>query len=303
LVHEKEQLPVVKPAAQVPEVPPLFVRLTSQLPFSVAAGHWAAQVSVTWVQVPLLHEKEQLPVYPTAQVPGSVLPLFVVVRTQLFSVSAGHWAAQVSVTWVQVPLLHAKEQLPVYPKAQVPVSVLPLFVVVRTQLFCVSAGHWAAQVSVTWVQVPLLHEKEQFPVYPAAQVPEVPPLLVALTSQSPFSVVAAQGAGAVHMPEVHRFELQSPFAMQFLPFPQVGQTPPPQSTSVSEPSRMPSAQVAGAHTVVEVLHTVLMQSLLARQCLPSAHAVHQAPPQSVSVSSQFFTPSKQVAQGAAPVTS
>jgi hypothetical protein len=31
---------------------------------------------------------------------------------------------------------------------------------------------------------------------PGAQLPEVPPLVVALTLQSPFSVPAAQGAGA-----------------------------------------------------------------------------------------------------------
>ena len=36
--HEKAQLPTPKPGAQVPEVPPLFVRLTSQLPFSVPAA-------------------------------------------------------------------------------------------------------------------------------------------------------------------------------------------------------------------------------------------------------------------------
>jgi hypothetical protein len=41
---------------------------------------------------------------------------------------------------------------------QVPVSVLPLFVVMRTQAAVVPAAHWAAQVLVTFVQVPLLHE-------------------------------------------------------------------------------------------------------------------------------------------------
>jgi hypothetical protein len=50
--------------------------------------------------------------------------------------------------------------------AQVPVSVLPLLVSVRTQLLVVSAVQAAgkAQVSVTCVHAPLAHEKEQAPV-------------------------------------------------------------------------------------------------------------------------------------------
>ncbi len=43
-------------------------------------------------------------------------------------------------------------------------SVLPLFVVVSTQLLIVPGAHCAAQVSVTCDHVPLLHEKEQVPV-------------------------------------------------------------------------------------------------------------------------------------------
>jgi hypothetical protein len=66
---------------------------------------------------------------------------------------------QVSVTCVQVPLLHEKEQAPVYPTAQVPVSVLPLFVVVRTQLLVVPAVQAAgAHVSLTTVHAPLVQE-------------------------------------------------------------------------------------------------------------------------------------------------
>jgi len=70
---------------------------------------------------------------------------------------------------------------------------------------------------------------------PAAQLPEVPPLFVALTLQLPFSVAAAQDAAA-HVPELHRFELQSVFAKHFSPNAHVGQAPPPQSISVSVPS-------------------------------------------------------------------
>ena len=88
-MHEYEQLPAPKPLAQVPEVPPLFVALTLQLPFSVVAVQAAAaQVSLTSVHTPLVHEYEQLPVpKPLAQVP-EVLPLFVALTLQLpFSVA------------------------------------------------------------------------------------------------------------------------------------------------------------------------------------------------------------------------
>jgi hypothetical protein len=115
LVHEYEQLPAPKPGAQAPEVPPLLVALTLQLPFSVAAVQAAgAQVSETWVHTPLLQENEQLPApKPLAQAPD-VPPLFVRLTLQLpFSVAAAHCAAQVSVTCVHVPLLHEKEQAPV----------------------------------------------------------------------------------------------------------------------------------------------------------------------------------------------
>ena len=48
LVHAKEQLPAPKPEAHDPELLPLLVMLTLQLPFSVAPVHAAgAQVSVT----------------------------------------------------------------------------------------------------------------------------------------------------------------------------------------------------------------------------------------------------------------
>ena len=90
LVHEYEQVPAPKPEAHDPELPPLVVRLTLQLPFSVAAVQGAvAQVSVTLVHTPLVHEYEQLPTpKPLAHDPA-VLPLFVAPTVQLpFSVAA-----------------------------------------------------------------------------------------------------------------------------------------------------------------------------------------------------------------------
>ena len=180
----------------------LGVGPTSQSLFSLTAMQGAAgtHMSLAWVQVPWLHEKEQLPMYPAAQVPEEP-PLGVALTSQsLFSVAGPQGAAMhVSVTWVQVPLEHEKEQFPVYPTAQVPRSVLPLFVAERTQLFIVPAAHCAAQVLVTWVQIPLEHEKEQLPVYPTAQVPvSVLPLSVIARTQL-FVLPASQGAGAAQV--------------------------------------------------------------------------------------------------------
>ena len=62
-------------------------------------------MSVTCVHVPLLHEKEQLPVDPTAHVPASVLPLFVVVRTQLLIVWLARSPSQVMTTLVTFALV------------------------------------------------------------------------------------------------------------------------------------------------------------------------------------------------------
>jgi hypothetical protein len=50
-----------------------------------------------------------------------------------------------------------------------------------------------------------------------------------------------------------------------------------------------------------VLHTVLSQSLGARQVRPSTQNGHSAPPQSLSVSSWFFAPSPQVGVWQTPV--
>ena len=146
--------------AHVPvSVLPLAVAVSTQLLVVPAAQGEGAQVLVTPVKVPLLHEKEQAPVYPAAHVPVSVLPLGVSVSTQSAFVAAAQSAAQVLVTCVKVPRTHEYEQAPVYPVAHVPVSVLPLFVAVSTQLSVVPATHgFAAQVLVTCVKVPRAHE-------------------------------------------------------------------------------------------------------------------------------------------------
>ena len=108
--------------------------------------------------------------------------------------------------------MHAKEQLPApKPGAHDP-ELLPLVLALTLQFpFSVAAEQAAgAQVSVTCDHVPLVHEYEQVPApKPEAHDPELPPLVVRLTLQLPFSVAAVQEAVAhvsvtfVHTPLVH----------------------------------------------------------------------------------------------------
>jgi hypothetical protein len=87
------------------------------------ATTFCTQLSMTCVQTPLLHEKEQAPVYPAAQVPVSVWPLFVMVRMQLLSVVAAQGG------FTQAPAaLHCwpPVQPPVDPTARSPHVTPPL---------------------------------------------------------------------------------------------------------------------------------------------------------------------------------
>jgi hypothetical protein len=75
---------------------------------------------------------------------------------------------------------------------------------------------------------------------------------------------------------------------------QVGQVPPPQSTSVSTPFFRLSEQLAVTQVPpMQLPPTWQSPSML--QCLPAAHLVAQLPPQSMSVSLPFFTLSPQLA--------
>jgi hypothetical protein len=100
---------------------------------------------------------------------------------------------------------------------------------------------------------------------------------------------------------------QSPLA-EHLPSAAHGvQIPPPQSRSVSFPFFTPSTHVAGWQTVPASLaipppspignaeQTPLAQSAALLQVLPGEHIPHPAPPQSMSVSVPFLSPSAHVA--------
>ncbi len=63
--------------------------------------------------------------------------------------------------------------------------------------------------------------------------------------------------------------MQSLVSLHFLPTPQGGQVPPPQSTSVSVPFWMPSLHEAGTHMPV-ALHTV---PPLSAQAVPAVASV------------------------------
>lgn len=83
---------------------------------------------------------------------------------------------------------------------------------------------------------------------------------------------------------------QSPFTLQASPLPH-GEQLPPQSTSVSLPSLLPSPQVDVHFPDLQVL--LLPQSPLTEHVFPSAQAP-QLPPQSWSVSLPLRTPSVQL---------
>ncbi len=74
---------------------------------------------------------------------------------------------------------------------------------------------------------------------------------------------------------------------------------PPQSMAVSVPFLMPSLHDPEGATQTPPVQVPLVQSVPARQVLPLAQSAAQLPPQSMSVSVPFFTPSVQVGAGAA----
>jgi hypothetical protein len=88
--------------------------------------------------------------------------------------------------------------------------------------------------------------------------------------------------------------VQSLAPTHFLPSAQAAHAPPPQSTSVSVPSRTRLLHPVDWHTVA--VQTLLAQSPMTAQCCPSAHflAGAQDPPQSLSVSVPFLTVSEHV---------
>ena len=87
-----------------------------------------------------------------------------------------------------------------------------------------------------------------------------------------------------------------------------GHLVPPQSMSVSSSFRMPSVHDdAEMRNIIQCQHSqqhlptqmpieqsLLRQSLFTEHCLVSAHAGHDLPPQSTSVSKAFVKPSKHV---------
>jgi hypothetical protein len=87
---------------------------------------------------------------------------------------------------------------------------------------------------------------------------------------------------------------QSLSRAQCLPRPHAGQVPPPQSTSVSRPSRRWSAHWLATQVSVWASQALLTQSLLIWHPLPVAHGAQTGPPQSTSVSCPSLTPSLQV---------
>src|SRR5450755_4698122 len=96
---------------------------------------------------------------------------------------------------------------------------------------------------------------------------------------------------------VHTELAQSVAAVQPRPVAQPAQ-PPPQSTPVSVPFFVKSAQVAAAQLIC--MQTWLWQSWPLAQLLPVAQPGQLAPPQSMSDSSWFKSESEQLAEPQRP---
>src|SRR5258708_79992 len=85
-------------------------------------------------------------------------------------------------------------------------------------------------------------------------------------------------------------------------FPRPAQRVPPQSTSVSSPFCCVSVQFGTLHFPFTP-HTLLWQSVPARQVSPSMQGLQAPPPQSTSVSAPSLMPSVQLADTHLPIVS
>jgi hypothetical protein len=107
----------------------------------------------------------------------------------------------------------------------------------------------------------------------------------------PFLVLSEQLVlGAVQRLLLHRALEQSAAPLHALPVAHFGHAGPPQSMSVSEPSRVPLVQVAGGARQRLLVHRPELQSAPAPHALPLAHFGQALPPQSTSLSLPSFAP-------------
>jgi hypothetical protein len=102
--------------------------------------------------------------------------------------------------------------------------------------------------------------------------------------------IADGTSGGSHTLPVHRLPAQSATVAHAWPAAQPAHGPP-QSTSLSAPSRAPFPHVAGRQTFA--WHTPVAQSAPVMQRPPAGQGPHP-PPQSTSISPPFCTPSEQL---------
>jgi len=178
----------------------------------------------------------------------------------------------------------------------------------------VAAAHAVVTLVVEFVveaQLRLTQSLGVAHVAPAVHAPHVGP--PQSTSVSAPFLTPSLHVAAAQVPDVAlQLEVeQSLPTVQLTPTPQALQEPPPQSTPVSAPFRIPSEHVAAAHVLVvelvvvfvsllKVLVVVVTQLLLKQspwttQVVFAAHFGHEEPPQSTPLSLAFFMPSEQVA--------
>ena len=104
-----------------------------------------------------------------------------------------------------------------------------------------------------------------------------------------LSLSALQLAAGRQRPPKQKRLWQSLWPAQARPRPHAGQTPPPQSVSVSAPFFALSKHEGKAQRFC--VHALLWQSAAALHDRPVGQRGQAPPPQSTSVSAPFFTPS------------
>jgi hypothetical protein len=142
--------------------------------------------------------------------------------------------------------------------------------------------------------VPALQLGVPFGAAQGTPVPQVP-VPVHVCTDVPEQRLAP-GMQATHTLVRQAAEAQSPLAAQLWPSAQSAAQPPPQSASASVPFFTPSLHAAAAQAFpVHLPLAGSTQSTSALQLCPTVQLAAQLPPQSMSVSVPFFTPSPHAA--------
>jgi hypothetical protein len=211
-------------------------------------------------------------------------------------------ATQVMLAWSQLPFAQSLEAVQDWPSAHLGHIVWPPQSTPLSPPFLAPSLH-VATAQTPPAQTPLKQSRATAQCLPSAQGLQMCAMLVPPQSTSvsvEFWIPSLQvGATVAHLMAARSHEplAQSLAAEQLWPSGHLGHIVwPPQSTPLSRPLKTPSLHVGAAQT--PPVHTPSRQSRATRQRLPSAQGLQMCamlvPPQSTSVSVEFWIPSLQV---------